>query len=76
MQVEIAAVSLTGEETWPGFIAVSRWFPVAMMALILLVLVVLPSHLGYLHSAETGACLRYWCCGLREGKGGEEDEKR
>jgi len=42
MQVEIAAVSLAGEETWPGFIAVSRWFPVEMMALILLMLLVLP----------------------------------
>ncbi len=42
MQVEIAVMSLTGEETWPGFIAVSRWFPVVMMALILLMIVVLP----------------------------------
>jgi hypothetical protein len=42
MQVEIAVMSLTGKETWPGFIAVSRWFPVGMMALILLMLVVLP----------------------------------
>ena len=42
MQVEIAVMSLTGEETWPGFIAVSRWFPVVMMALILLMLVVIP----------------------------------
>ncbi|KAK4096560.1 hypothetical protein N658DRAFT_348010 [Parathielavia hyrcaniae] len=44
MQVEIAVMSLrSGEETWPGFIAVSRWFPVAMMALILLLLVVIPA---------------------------------